>query len=146
SHICEEETDLSIKNHEMYTRTDFRYDIAFLRAIAILSVVLYHLGIPYVKDGYIGVDIFFVLSGYLMTKMILKRMNQETFRLIEFYRRRLIRILPVLLVLIIFFFVLLYFVLCIKLYDFSRFALSSSIFVSNIYYYLSSGYFQPASQ
>lgn len=130
----------------MYTRTDFRYDIAFLRAIAILSVVLYHLGIPYVKDGYIGVDIFFVLSGYLMTKMILKRMNQETFRLIEFYRRRLIRILPALLVLIIFFFVLLYFVLGIKLYDFSRFALSSSIFVSNIYYYLSSGYFQPASQ
>lgn len=131
----------------MYTsNTDFRYDIAFLRAIAIVSVVFYHLGLPYFKDGYIGVDIFFVLSGYLMTKIILQRMAQGTFRLIDFYRRRLIRILPALLVLIIFFFILLYFVLGVKLYDFSRFALSSSIFVSNIYYYLSSGYFQPASQ
>lgn len=124
----------------------FRYDIAFLRAVAIVSVVFYHLGLPYFKDGYIGVDIFFVLSGYLMTKIILERMNQGAFHLIDFYRRRLMRILPALLVLIIFFFILLYFVLGVKLYDFSRFALSSSIFVSNIYYYLSSGYFQPASQ
>ncbi|MFD2896234.1 acyltransferase family protein [Sphingobacterium arenae] len=120
--------------------------MAFLRAVAILSVVLYHLGIPYFEDGYIGVDIFFVLSGYLMTKIILVRLNQGTFRLVDFYRRRLIRILPALLILIIFFYILLYFVLGIKLYDFSRFALSSSIFVSNIYYELSSGYFQPASQ
>lgn len=125
---------------------DFRYDIAFLRAIAILSVVLYHLGLPQFRDGYIGVDIFFVLSGYLMTKIILTQMDRDNFGLIHFYRRRLIRILPALLVLILFFFILLYFVLGVKLYDFSRFALSSSIFVSNIYYYLSSGYFQPASQ
>lgn len=130
----------------MAVKMIFRYDIAFLRAIAIVSVVFYHLGIPYVKDGYMGVDIFFVLSGYLMTKIVLERMNEGTFRLIDFYRRRLMRILPALLVLIIFFYILLYFVLGIKLYDFSRFALSSSIFVSNIYYYLSSGYFQPAAQ
>ncbi|PRD51902.1 acyltransferase family protein [Sphingobacterium gobiense] len=127
-------------------KIDFRYDIAFLRAIAIVSVVLFHLGLPYFNDGYMGVDIFFVLSGYLMTKMILGRMDQGTFRLVDFYQRRLARILPALLVLIIFFYVLLYLVLGAKLYDFSRFALSSSLFVSNIYYYLSSGYFQPASQ
>lgn len=131
----------------MYTsNANFRYDIAFLRAVAILSVVLYHLGIPYFEDGYSGVDIFFVLSGYLMTKIILVRLDQGTFRLVDFYRRRLIRILPALLTLIILFYILLYFVLGIKLYDFSRFAFSSSIFVSNIYYELSSGYFQPASQ
>src|SRR5690606_24213618 len=113
----------------MYTsNANFRYDIAFLRAVAILSVVLYHLGIPYIEDGYIGVDIFFVLSGSLMFKIILVRLNQGTFRLVDFYRRRLIRILPALLILIIFFYILLYFVLGIKLYDFSRFALSSSIF------------------
>lgn len=128
------------------SNSSFRYDIAFLRAIAVLSVVLYHLGLPYLRDGYIGVDIFFVLSGYLMTKIILERMDQGNFSLIDFYRRRLVRILPALLVVIVFFFILLYFILGIKLYDYSRFALSSSIFVSNIYYYLSSGYFQPASQ
>lgn len=125
---------------------NFRYDIAFLRAVAVLFVVLYHLGIPFAKDGYIGVDIFFVLSGYLMTRIILGGMSQNNFSLVDFYRRRLVRILPALLILIIFFSILLYFVLGIKLYDFSQFAFSSSIFVSNFYYYLSSGYFQPASQ
>lgn len=125
---------------------DFRYDIAFLRAFAVLAVVLYHFNWPFAKDGYLGVDIFFVLSGYLMTKIILGRMAQGSFRLLSFYWRRALRILPALLGLLIFFFVLLYFVLGIKLYDYSRFALSSSLFVSNIYYYLSSGYFQPASR
>src|SRR5690606_8845088 len=124
----------------------FLCDIHFLRVVVMLSVVLYYLGLPVFVDVYIGVDIFFVLSGYLMTKIILVRLNQGTFRLVDFYRRRLIRILPALLTLIILFYILLYFVLGIKLYDFSRFALSSSIFVSNIYYELSSGYFQPASQ
>ena len=124
----------------------FRYDIAFLRAIAILSVVLYHLGIPYAKEGFVGVDIFFVLSGYLMTKIILGDIKLNRFRLLKFYKRRAIRILPALLLLIVFFYIILYLVLGIKLYDFSRFALSSTLFVSNVYYELSSGYFQPASQ
>lgn len=130
----------------MASKTSFRYDIAFLRALAILAVVGYHLQVPYFQDGYIGVDIFFVLSGYLMTRIIVGGIDQGDFRFIDFCRRRLLRILPALLMLIVSFFILLYFLLGTKLYDFSRFALASSLFISNIYYYLSSGYFQPSSQ
>lgn len=124
----------------------FRNDIVFLRCIAIIAVVLYHLRVPYFNDGYVGVDIFFVVSGYLMTKIIVQGLDRGTFNVLDFYKRRLLRIYPALLVLLLFFFIVLYVVLAVKLYDYSRFALSSSLFVSNLYYYLSSGYFQPASK
>ncbi|TYP94646.1 peptidoglycan/LPS O-acetylase OafA/YrhL [Sphingobacterium allocomposti] len=126
--------------------TKFRYDIAFLRSVAVLAVILYHLQVPGFSIGFIGVDIFFVLSGYLMTKIILGGLDNGTFQLLDFYRRRTFRIYPALLLVVATFFIILYFVLPVKLYDYSRFGLSSSLFVSNVYYYLSSGYFQPAAQ
>ncbi|SJN47748.1 acyltransferase family protein [Sphingobacterium sp. JB170] len=127
----------------MFAQKEFRFDIAFLRALAILAVLLYHLRVPYFSAGFVGVDIFFVLSGYLMTDIILGDLSIGKFRLVDFYRRRIRRILPALMVLILVFLLLIYLVLGIKLYDYSRFAFSSSLFVSNIYYYLNSGYFQP---
>ncbi len=130
----------------MIAQKGFRFDIAFLRAVAILAVVLYHLRVPYFSQGYVGVDVFFVLSGYLMTNIILGKLEKGSFNLKEFYSRRLQRIFPALMVLVLLFLVVIYFLLSIKLYDYSRFAFSSSIFVSNVYYYLNSGYFQPDSR
>ena len=130
----------------MIANSEFRFDIAFLRAFAVIAVVLYHLRVPYFNEGYVGVDIFFVLSGYLMTSIILHKVESGSFSLKEFYFRRLRRIFPALMALILIFLLVVYFLVGIKLYDYSRFAFSSSIFVSNIYYYLNSGYFQADSR
>ena len=76
--------------------TYYRPDIDGLRAIAVLQVLLFHAGFPIAKSGFIGVDVFFVISGFLITSILLKMQNDETFTLREFYERRIRRILPAL--------------------------------------------------
>ncbi len=61
----------------------YRKDIDGLRAIAVISVILFHLG--YLKNGYLGVDVFFVISGYLITGIVYKNSENNTFSLLEFY-------------------------------------------------------------
>ena len=73
----------------------YRPDIDGLRAIAIVSVILCHADLG-LQGGYVGVDVFFVISGYLITSLILKRVQQSAFSLVEFWERRIRRILPVL--------------------------------------------------
>src|SRR3954465_14259922 len=73
----------------------YRPDIDGLRAIAVLSVLFCHAGLGF-PGGYIGVDVFFVISGYLTTSLILKGLEQETFSLADFWERRIRRILPAL--------------------------------------------------
>lgn len=81
----------------MVTKTShYRPDIDGLRAIAVLQVLLFHAGFPIAKSGFIGVDVFFVISGFLITSILLKMQNDETFRLRDFYERRIRRILPAL--------------------------------------------------
>lgn len=126
--------------------SNIRYDIVFLRCLAVVSVVCFHFELPLFNAGYAGVDVFFVLSGFLMTQIITGAIQAGKFDVWNFYYRRLARVLPALLFVILFFLLLVYAVLGIKLYDFSRFALTSSIFVSNIHYYQASGYFAPSSQ
>ena len=82
---------LSIKKIE---RINFRNDINSLRAVAVVGVVLYHLDIRYFGGGYLGVDIFFVISGYLISNIIFSDLNQDKFSLKSFYIRRVRRILP----------------------------------------------------
>lgn len=77
---------------------EYRPDIDGLRAVAVLSVMLFHAFPRYVKGGFIGVDIFFVISGYLISGIIYKSLTRGTFSLNEFYRRRVIRIFPALIV------------------------------------------------
>jgi peptidoglycan/LPS O-acetylase OafA/YrhL len=76
----------------------YRPDIDGLRAIAIVSVIVYHALPGVLPGGFLGVDVFFVISGYLITQLILKETQERSFSLAEFYRRRARRILPALLV------------------------------------------------
>ena len=126
--------------------TKFRYDISFLRAFSVISVLLYHFKFSYFKGGFIGVDIFFVISGYLMTKIILSGFEQHNFNLLNFYKRRVFRIFPALLVMILFFSIIVFFLLPTQFLVYLKSAFSSSLFFSNIYYYLNSGYFDQSSQ
>ena len=79
--------------------SDFRPDINGLRTWAVLAVVLYHFHVPGFNGGFVGVDVFFVISGYLMTGIVVRGLDQDRFSLIGFYLARARRILPALLVL-----------------------------------------------
>lgn len=79
----------------------YRFEIDGLRAIAVIPVVLYHAGLNNFEGGFIGVDIFFVISGYLISSIIIKGLEQNSFSLKSFYVKRARRLLPVLLLLVI---------------------------------------------
>ena len=91
----------------MDTRIKYRPEIDGLRAIAVISVILYHAQISFLqyqpfRGGFIGVDIFFVISGYLITSIIFKELiAQGSFSFKNFYERRIRRIIPVLLLVIL---------------------------------------------
>lgn len=73
----------------------YRPEIDGLRALAVISVIIYHLFPHYLPGGFLGVDIFFVISGYLITKIITVEMSQGNFSFQRFYQRRIKRIFPV---------------------------------------------------
>ncbi|MCG2431658.1 acyltransferase family protein [Aequorivita xiaoshiensis] len=125
----------------------FRYDIGFLRAIAVISVLFFHFKVPFFDGGFLGVDIFFVISGYLMTRIVLNGFTRNNFSLKEFYLKRVKRIFPVLIV--VGFVILLVSILLFLNKDAAQNAKNvvfSSMFISNIYYWLYNGYFDSASQ
>jgi peptidoglycan/LPS O-acetylase OafA/YrhL len=129
------------------TDRSYRPDIDGLRAIAILSVVLYHAGVPFSSGGFTGVDIFFVISGYLLGGHIFSELRSGTFSFLRFYQRRAKRILPAFYVVLTF--TILSGLLLLspsenKLYVLSAF--SATLSVSNIFFlrYLE-GYFRVRS-
>ncbi len=126
----------------------FRYDIGLLRAIAVCFVLFYHYQIPFFEGGYIGVDIFFVISGFLMTKIILADVKKNSFSYLDFVCRRIKRIVPALLFVataILLVLPLLYFDVDLKLN--AKYIAVSLAFISNIYYATLSGdYFSPEYQ
>ena len=77
---------------------DYRRDIDGLRAIAVLPVIGFHSGLAFFSGGYIGVDIFFVISGYLITTLIMKEVSEGRFSFADFYSRRIIRLAPSLII------------------------------------------------
>ncbi|MEY2927515.1 MAG: hypothetical protein RL367_1992, partial [Pseudomonadota bacterium] len=79
---------------------DYRRDIDGLRAIAVLSVMLFHAGVPGFSGGFAGVDVFFVISGFLITGIISRELDNGRFSILNFYERRVRRIVPVLLTVI----------------------------------------------
>src|SRR5262250_243793 len=85
------------------TSIQFRPDIEGLRAIAVFLVVLRHAGLSFLQGGFIGVDVFFVLSGYLITSLLTKELNSSgTINLPRFYARRVRRLLPALSLVVVF--------------------------------------------
>jgi peptidoglycan/LPS O-acetylase OafA/YrhL len=127
--------------------TGYRPDIDGLRAVAILPVVFYHAGLGLFPGGYIGVDVFFVISGFLITGIIAREVDAGRFSILGFYERRARRILPALMV-------MLAFVLCTAAYaffpgDFAKLpqsALMTALFVSNIGFFLETGYFAGSAE
>ncbi|WP_295899019.1 acyltransferase family protein [uncultured Vibrio sp.] len=125
---------------------NFRYDINGLRAIAVIAVVLFHFNPAWVPGGFAGVDVFFVISGFLMTSVIFKGLEEGDFRLIKFYVARIKRIIPVLVVVCI---VLFFFALTLneyKSFTLHKHIASSLSFLSNIVYWQESGYFDEVSK
>lgn len=123
----------------------FRLDINGLRAFAVLSVVLYHFGVPYVSGGFVGVDIFFVISGFLMTGIVLERVDHKG--VFDFYIARFLRIVPALVVVVLALMIFGLFALSTNEYEIlSKNAISSLLFYSNNYYAIHSSYFDPSSE
>ncbi len=128
-------------------KLNYRADIDGLRAIAVLSVVLNHAGIPLFTGGFIGVDVFFVISGYLITNIIWREMDTENFSLKKFYERRIRRIYPALFA-VIFFTTIASAVLydSDNLSDFGRSLIATTFFFSNIHFWNETGYFESPAQ
>ena len=116
-------------------RISFRQDINGLRAIAVLAVVFYHAELELFKGGWLGVDIFFVISGYLISNIIISELNAGTFSFKKFYLRRIKRILPVFyFISILTSFIAIFSFNSEKLVEYSKSLLASLSFVSNIYF------------
>jgi len=123
-------------------RLSYRCEIDGLRAIAIGVVVLCHAGFPYLDGGFIGVDVFFVISGYLITGLIAADCEKGKFSIFEFYERRIRRILPALYVVLLFTVIMSITLLVPDMIRASGESLLSIMtFVSNIYFWQQSGYF-----
>jgi len=121
----------------------YRPDIDGLRAVAVLSVVLYHAGFSPISGGFVGVDIFFVISGYVISKSLLADLEGGRFSISGFYERRVRRIFPALFVTMILSTVAaLVLLLPSYLLEFSKSLASSALFVSNFYFWKHSGYFE----
>lgn len=111
-----------------------RYNPAIdgLRGVAVLLVVLFHIYPDYFSFGYIGVDIFFVISGFLISQIIIDKNNKGTFSFKEFYRNRIRRIFPAMLVVLLFFYVVGYlFMFPVELKSFSNHIVWSGLFAEN---------------
>jgi len=125
----------------------YRREIDGLRAVAVLPVILFHAGFSIFSGGYVGVDVLFVISGYLITSILISELEQGTFSIARFYERRARRILPAL------FFVMLAclpfaytWMLPSQLKEFAQALMAVVFFSSNILFWSESGYFAAAAE
>jgi peptidoglycan/LPS O-acetylase OafA/YrhL len=125
----------------------YRREVDGLRALAVLPVIFFHAGFGAFRGGFVGVDIFFVISGYLITSILIAEASSNTYSLINFYERRARRILPALFVVM---FTCLPFAWAWmtpqELKGLSQSVAAVCAFASNIYFWRYSGYFESASE
>lgn len=126
---------------------NYRLDIDGLRAIAVLAVIFFHYEVPYFTGGFVGVDIFFVISGYLISSIIFKDLANNTFSFVAFYARRIRRIFPAL-----FSILFVSIIIALILYDyetlliFGKSLVATVFFASNFYFRSNVGYFATSPQ
>jgi peptidoglycan/LPS O-acetylase OafA/YrhL len=125
----------------------YRAEIDGLRALAVVPVILFHAGFELFSGGFVGVDVFFVISGYLITSILIEDIENQRFSLVSFYERRVRRILPalfcVMLVCIPFAWM---WMLPSQMKDFSQSLVAVSLFASNVLFWRKSGYFDAAGE
>lgn len=125
----------------------YRPSIDGLRAVAVLAVMLFHAEVPGFSGGFIGVDVFFVISGYLITSIILKQQASNSFSLLRFYERRARRILPALfLVMTATLVASIFIVPPFRFAEISESAAAALTFTANIYFWATSDYFATAAR
>lgn len=125
----------------------YRPDIDGLRALSILLVVIFHAYPKFLRGGFVGVDIFFVISGYLITSIIFKGLSENKFSLLDFYSRRIKRIFPSLITVLIFCLVAGWFILLGSEYEsLGKHVAAGATYISNFILYKESGYFDIDSQ
>jgi len=125
----------------------YRPEIDGLRALAVVPVILFHAGFHSFSGGFVGVDVFFVISGYLITSIILAELEDGRFSIVNFYERRARRILPVLFFVMAACFPFAWFYLMpVDMKDFIQSLLAVSTFSSNILFWLESDYFDTAAE
>jgi len=124
----------------------YRPDIDGLRAVSVVVVMLFHLGVGTISGGYVGVDVFFVISGYLITAIIVREIDEERFTFAGFYERRIRRIWPALMVVLAATFVGAWVVVMPRDFvAFSRTLIAAPLFAANFMFLGGEGYFDPAS-
>jgi len=125
----------------------YRPEVDGLRAVAVIPVILFHAGFSFFSGGYIGVDIFFVISGYLITTIIYRELESGKFSIINFYEKRSRRILPLLFFIVFISIPLAWFGLFnIDMIDFSQSLVAIPVFSSNVLFWLEADYFDTASE
>jgi peptidoglycan/LPS O-acetylase OafA/YrhL len=127
-------------------RDAYREDIDWLRAIAVLAVVAFHFEAPAVFGGFVGVDIFFVISGYLITGIIQSELQGGTFSFARFYERRVRRLLPALYAMVALTAIpSFHYLLTSERSEFFRSAAAVVTFTSNFFFWFQTGYFDHAA-
>lgn len=126
---------------------NYRREIDGLRALAVLPVILFHAGFETFSGGFVGVDVFFVISGYLITTILLAELKEGKFSIINFYERRIRRILPALFLVMFVCLPLAWFwLLPSYMKEFSQSLIAVPMFVSNILFLHETGYFETAAE
>ncbi len=134
-------------NSEHLTHPKYRPDIDGLRAIAVLSVVSFHAFPNAINGGFIGVDIFFVISGFLISSIIFSSLEKNSFSFVEFYSRRIKRIFPALLLVLVASYILGWFVLLADEYkQLGKHIAGGAGFISNFIFWNESSYFDNAAE
>lgn len=112
----------------------YRSEIDGLRAIAVLLVIFNHLDLAFFKGGFVGVDVFFVISGFLITSIIKKEVEDNKFTFKNFYKKRILRLAPAYFLVIFSCFILSHFLLApMELVSFYKSVLASLVFAANFF-------------
>lgn len=125
----------------------YRPEIDGLRAIAVLAVILFHSGVSVVSGGYVGVDVFFVISGYLITRIIVRQVEEGAFSLVSFYERRFRRLLPALFTTVAVALPVAFMLLDPRgLQEFGQSVIATTLFSANFLFITQSGYFDNSAE